>query len=74
MTKAVPYNQPTAKADAKVNAAGAGPIIVALGVGIVAIFWPEMFDRIPPGFELQLGLGLGGVIAWVSGYVRRSRT
>ena len=69
-----PYNQPSSKSGSKVNAAGAGPIVAGLAAGIVAMFWPELFDRIPPGFELQLGLGLGGVIAWISGYIRRERT
>ena len=70
----VPYNQPTAEPGAKVIAAGAAPIIAGLALGVLAMWKPGMYDNIPAGFELQLGLAIGGVIAWVSGYIRRERT
>ena len=68
-----PINQPTAQPGSKVNAAGAAPIIIAIVLGIFAMFYPNLYDNLPAGFELQLGLGLGGMIAWVSGYIRRER-
>ncbi len=74
MAKPVPYNQPTAKSGSKVNAAGAAPIIAALALGLFAMWKPELFGRLPAGFELQLGLGLGGIISWFAGYARRERT
>ncbi len=73
MAKSQVYNQATAKPGAKVNAAGAGPIIAGIVTGITAMIWPDIFDRIPPGFELQLGLGLGGVLAWLAAYIKRER-
>jgi len=69
-----PYNQPTAQPGAKVNAAGAGPIVAGLALGLLAAWKPDLFIKLPPGFEVQLGLAIGGVIAWVCGYVRRERT
>ncbi|MCH8278529.1 MAG: hypothetical protein IIC12_06335 [Proteobacteria bacterium] len=74
MAKTIPYNQPTAKPGAKVNASGAGPIIAGLALGLLAAWKPDLFTKLPPGFELQLGLGLGGVIAWFAGYMRRERS
>jgi hypothetical protein len=69
-----PYNQPTKKASSKVNAAGAAPVIAALALGMLAMWKPDLYDNLPAGFELQLGLGLGGLIAWVAAYMRRDRT
>lgn len=69
---AVPYNQATNAASRKVNAAGCAPIFVAILLGVFAMFYPGMYANLPAGFELQLGLGLGGAIAWVSAYFRRN--
>jgi len=69
-----PYNQPTAQPSAKVNCAGAAPIITGLALGVLAMLKPELYDNLPNGFELQLGLALGGIIAWIAGYVRRERS
>ena len=63
----------TAKSSSKVNAAGAAPIAAGLILGVFAMFYPDMYSNLPTGFELQLGLALGGAIAWVSGYMRRDR-
>lgn len=71
MAKPQPYNQPTAQSGRKVNAAGAAPVIAGLALGILAMYKPELYDNLPAGFELQLGLGIGGIIAWLSGYMRR---
>lgn len=67
--------QPTLKPTQKVNAAGAGPIVAGLVITGVAVFFPDIYARIPdvPGFELQLGLGIGGLVAWISGWLRRER-
>ncbi len=64
-------NQRTAAASRKVNGAGAAPIIAALVLGLLAMWKPQLYERLPAGFELQLGLALGGALAWVAGYMRK---
>jgi len=65
---ATPYNQASNAPSRKVNAGGAAPVIAGLALGILAMLKPELYDLLPAGFELQLGLALGGVISWIAAY------
>ena len=71
---AVPYNQATNAPSRKVIAAGGAPIFVAIVLGVFAMFYPDLYKNLPAGFELQLGLGLGGLLSWAAGYYRRNAT
>jgi len=45
--------------------AGAGwGWLAAIGMGLLAIFLPEYHDRVPPGFEGGLAVGIGYIAAW----------
>ena len=67
------YNQGTNRPQEKVCAGGAAPIIAGLALGVLAMFYPQLYDNLPAGFELQLGLALGGVISFVAAYYRRNK-
>lgn len=63
------FNQPTKKPTTKVTAGAIGGVIATLGVGAVAIASPEIYSRVPPGFEGALATGLGFTFA----YLKRER-
>ena len=67
-----PYNQATNAPSRKVVAGGAAPVIAGLALGVLSMFYPQLYSNLPAGFELQLGLGLGGVISWFAGYYLRN--
>lgn len=62
-------NQPNKFPTQKVTAAAVGGVIATIGMGLVAIFSPEMYARVPPGFEGGLATGLGFLFA----YFRREK-
>lgn len=47
---------------------GAGATIV---VTIIAVFFPESYERLPPGFEVALGTFIGSAIATGAAYMKR---
>ena len=61
--------EPTAKPVPKVQAGinyGAGATIF---VTVVAVFYPEAYGRIPPGFEMALGTFVGSLAATGAAYL-----
>ena len=38
--------------------------LAALILGTVAIIWPEVYARVPPGFEAGLAVGIGVVAGY----------
>jgi hypothetical protein len=51
----------------KVKAMGAASAVTAVFMGLVAIFLPEYYERVPPGFEA----GLACVIGTLAGYFKK---
>ena len=44
-------NQPTAAPTRKVTGAVLGGSLASIGMGAMAIWYPEAYGRVPPGFE-----------------------
>lgn len=65
--------QRSARPARKVAGAGAGASLATVLVGLVAVFWPEYYARIPDGFEAALGGLMATLGAIVFGYQLRER-
>lgn len=65
--------QNTAMPTEKVKAAIITGKVVTVVFGLVAIFYPEAFDRIPAGFEMAVGGLITSVISDVVSYYKRER-
>ena len=50
-----------------IKAAGSWGFLAAIAIGIVAMIWPDIAERIPTGFEAALAVG----IATVAGYFQK---
>ena len=50
-----------------IKAASGWGFLAAIAMGIFAIFWPEYYTRVPPGFEAGLAVG----IATIMGYFQK---
>lgn len=47
-----------------ITAAGSWGFVAALAMGGVAMAWPEIYARVPPGFEAALAVGIGTVAGY----------
>ena len=50
-----------------IKAASGWGFLAAIAMGIVAMVWPEIYTRVPPGFEAGLAVGIG----MIAGYFQR---
>lgn len=71
MNSTLTFNQNTAAPTAKVKAGIIAGKTVAVVFGLVAIFWPDAFERIPPGFELAVGSLITSVITDIAAYMKK---
>ncbi len=55
------------KPSSTIQAAGSWGFLAAIVIGIVAIIWPDVAARIPPGFEAALAVGIGTI----AGYLKK---
>lgn len=51
-------------ASSTIKAASGWGFLAAISMGIFAIFWPEFYARVPPGFEAGLAVGIGMVMGY----------
>lgn len=52
------------KPSSTIKAAGSWGFLAALAIGVIAIIWPEVAERIPPGFEAALAVGIGTIMGY----------
>ena len=57
-------NQPNKQPVRKVGAYALGGSVASIAMGCLAIFYPEAFDRVPPGFEGGVATMVGFVLAY----------
>lgn len=50
--------------DERVKNFGWGGAAAAVLLGLWGVFWPETYDRVPPGFEGALAVLIGGAVAY----------
>ncbi len=48
-----------------IKAAGSWGFLAALAMGILAVFNPELYARVPPGFEAALAVGIGTIAGYL---------
>ncbi len=48
-----------------ITAAGSWGFLAALAMGGVAMAWPDIYARVPPGFEAALAVGIGTVAGFL---------
>ena len=53
------------KPSSTIKAAGSWGFLAAIGMGVFAIFWPELYTRVPPGFEAGLAVGIGTIAGYI---------
>ena len=73
MTAKQLYAQNSAAPTEKVKAVIYTGKLVSLVFGLVAIFYPEAFERIPAGFEMVVGSLLTSVVTDLAGYFKREK-
>jgi len=66
-------NQNTGAPTEKVRAAIITGKIVTVVFGLVAIIYPEIFDRIPAGFEMAVGGLITSVVVDLAAYYKKER-
>ncbi len=47
-----------------IKAASSWGFLAAIAMGILAIIWPDIYARVPPGFEAALAVGVGTVMGF----------
>ena len=52
------------KPSSTITSAVIGGAIASVLLGILSIFWPEYYVRIPPGFEAGTAVLLGGLLGY----------
>ena len=52
------------KPSSTIKAAGSWGFLAVIGMGVVAIVWPDIYTRVPPGFEGALAVGIGTVAGY----------
>ena len=52
------------KPSSTIQAAGGFGFLAAILLGVVAIAWPDVYARVPPGFEAALAVGIGTVAGY----------
>jgi hypothetical protein len=57
------------KPSSTIKASGGWGFLAALAMGGLAIGWPEIYSRVPPGFEAALAVGIGTV----AGYLKKEK-
>ena len=72
-TNAVLVTQNTKAPTEKVKAAIITGKLVTVAFGLLAIFSPEVFERIPAGFEMAVGGLITSVISDVVSYFKRDK-
>lgn len=73
MTNQTLVKQNTAMPTEKVKAAIITGKVVTVIFGLVAIFYPEVFERIPAGFEMAVGGLITSVISDLVSYYKREK-
>lgn len=64
------YNQPTKAPTRKIGAVMLGGGVASVLMGIIAIFYPEAYARVPAGMEG----GIATIAGFALGYFVRERT
>jgi hypothetical protein len=58
-------NQNTKAPTRKLNAVALGGALASVGMGALAIFMPEAYERVPPGFEGGVATIFGFCLGWL---------
>jgi len=48
-------------ASSTIKAAGSWGFIASIALGLIAIIWPDIYARVPPGFEGALVIGIATI-------------
>ena len=73
MTNTTLIKQNTAMPTEKVKAAILAGKVVTILFGITAIVWPEVFERIPAGFEMAVGGLITSIVTDIAAYFKKDR-
>lgn len=52
------------KPSSTIKAAGSWGFLAAIFMGLLAMFAPEFYARVPPGFEAGLAVGIGTIAGY----------
>ena len=55
------------KPSSTITAAGSWGFLAVIAMGVIAIVWPDVYARVPPGFEGALAVGIGTI----AGYLKK---
>ena len=54
------------KPSSTITSAGSWGFLAAILMGVIAIVWPDVYARVPPGFEAGLAVGIGTVAGYLT--------